>query len=185
MVHHPPGLVEPTIEYVSLKQAFVSLLIVSSVVAIHGKGAHPAHTWGALLASDRNPRDPSSHVNWLDNEDMLPAILPTARVLRFGYLSEWFGENALKTRAASIGEKLLDELKSLRLDAIDRPLIFIGHSFGGLVILKASLLWAYRRLDYLPRPVHASSQAGGMEMAVYLRLYHWSRLSWNSISRDT
>ena len=113
------------------------LLILVSLVAIHGKGAHPAHTWSALIAN-RDSHDAASYVNWLDSDDMLPAVLPTARVLRFGYLSEWFGENALETRAASIGEKLLAELKSLRLDAIDRPLIFVGHSFGGLVILKVS-----------------------------------------------
>jgi alpha-beta hydrolase superfamily lysophospholipase len=67
---------------------------------------------------------------------MLPAVLPSARILRYGYLSEWFGESALKTRAASIGERLLEELKTVRSDVPDRPLIFIGHSFGGLVVLK-------------------------------------------------
>jgi hypothetical protein len=67
---------------------------------------------------------------------MLPAVLPAARILRYGYLSEWFGENALRTRAASIAERLLDELQAYRRDNVDRPLIFIAHSFGGWVVIK-------------------------------------------------
>jgi hypothetical protein len=67
---------------------------------------------------------------------MLPAVLPTARILRYGYLSEWFGENALSTRAANIAGRLLEELQSSRSDALDRPLIFIAHSFGGLVVVR-------------------------------------------------
>jgi pimeloyl-ACP methyl ester carboxylesterase len=105
---------------------------------VHGKGAHPADTWSTLINPSRDPRNPASFVNWLDNEEMLPAVLPNARVLRYGYLSEWFGENALRTRAASIGARLLDELESMRLEATDRPLILVGHSFGGLVIVKVS-----------------------------------------------
>ena len=65
-----------------------ALLIETSVVAIHGKDAHPAHTWSALLSPDRDPKDPSSYINWLDDDTMLPAVLPTAQVLRYGYLSE-------------------------------------------------------------------------------------------------
>ena len=70
---------------------------------------------------------------------MLPAAFPTARILSYGYRSDWFGEAALNTRAATIAEGLLDELRTARKDAPLRPLIFIAHSFGGLVLLKVSL----------------------------------------------
>jgi hypothetical protein len=70
---------------------------------------------------------------------MLPAAFPAARILRYGYRSDWFGEAGLNNRAATIAEGLLDELHTARKDASLRPLIFVAHSFGGLVLLKVSL----------------------------------------------
>jgi alpha-beta hydrolase superfamily lysophospholipase len=69
---------------------------------------------------------------------MLPAAFPAARILGYGYRSDWFGEAALNTRAATIAEGLLDELQTARKDAPARPLIFVAHSFGGLVLMKVS-----------------------------------------------
>ena len=67
---------------------------------------------------------------------MLPAAFSAARILRYGYRSDWFGEAALDTRAATIAESLLDELQSSREDCSNRPLLFIAHSFGGLILMK-------------------------------------------------
>ena len=96
-------------------------------------------TWSTLRGPDLDRRNPASWINWLDDEEMLPAAFPTARILSYGYRSDWFGEAALNTRAATIAEGLLDELRTARKDAPLRPLIFIAHSFGGLVLLKVSL----------------------------------------------
>lgn len=110
-------------------------------MAIHGKGVHPANTWSTLRSSNLDRKDPTSWTNWLDDNEMLPAAFPKARILRFGYRSDWFGEAAIKTRAASIAEGLLAELQSARKDDPDRPLIFVAHSFGGLILLKVSFVW--------------------------------------------
>jgi alpha-beta hydrolase superfamily lysophospholipase len=67
---------------------------------------------------------------------MLPAEFPTGRILRYGYRAEWFGADALKTRAGIISENLLDRLSALRVREPTRPLIFVAHSFGGLVVVK-------------------------------------------------
>jgi hypothetical protein len=45
---------------------------------------------------------------------MLPDALPTARILRFGYDSQWFGDNAIKQRLSTVAESLLHSLQSER-----------------------------------------------------------------------
>ncbi|KAF5508836.1 NACHT, LRR and PYD domains-containing protein 10 [Colletotrichum fructicola] len=76
------------------------------IVAVHGLGAHPEHTWEGKSTDKVKPR-----VHLL--RDLLPRAFPTARIMSFSYNSDW-----------------LD--KAFRL-----PIIFIGHSFGGIVIKQA------------------------------------------------
>jgi predicted alpha/beta hydrolase family esterase len=114
-------------------------LTADSIVAIHGKGAHPVDTWGALRSPGLDVNEQANWINWLEDRQMLPAEFPAARIFRYGYPSDWFGEFAVKTRAATIAEGLLDELNDIRGAHTDRPLIFIAHSFGGLVLIKVNL----------------------------------------------
>lgn len=56
-------------------------------------------------------------VNWLQKEDMLPAIVPNARIMRFGYKSKWMGdesEGPTRTSVRTISPRLLDALKRKR-----------------------------------------------------------------------
>ncbi|SRR6266516_3739064 len=76
--------------------------MICSVVAVHGIGANPDYTWT------------TSGVNWLEAEEMLPKAIPTARIMRFGYESRWFGENPIKQRLSTVAESLLRALKSER-----------------------------------------------------------------------
>ena len=127
-----------TLEYDCKLPCIDTTLTSKSIVAIHGKGAEPSRTWGQLRAAHLNPRDPDSYVNWLDDDEMLPAEFPTARIFRFGYLSEYYGEERLSTRPGVIAEDLLRELHFVRRDTPKRPLIFLAHSFGGLVLMKVA-----------------------------------------------
>ncbi len=77
-------------------------LTVYSIVAVHGIGAHPDDTWV------------TKGVNWLQDEAMLPKTIPNARILRFGYNSRWFGEDAVKARLQSIAKSLLAYLREER-----------------------------------------------------------------------
>ena len=45
---------------------------------------------------------------------MLPQALPRARIMRFGYNSQWFGENAIKQRLSTVAEALLRALRAER-----------------------------------------------------------------------
>lgn len=97
------------------------------IVAVHGLGAIPDITW----------KESKSGVNWLSDPQMLPSRTPEARILRFGYDSLWLGKEAIRTRLPTIADKLLLVLARERQQDPMRPLIFIGHCFGGLVIQRA------------------------------------------------
>ena len=69
------------------------------VVAVHGIGANPDWTWTI------------NKVNWLEHRDMLPHAIPRARIMRFGYDSQWFGEDPIKQRLSTVAEELLSCLR--------------------------------------------------------------------------
>jgi hypothetical protein len=52
--------------------------------------------------------------NWLESPDMLPKAIPKARIMRYGYDSQWFGENAVKQRLATVAKELLFWLEQAR-----------------------------------------------------------------------
>ncbi|KAI9856990.1 MAG: hypothetical protein M1824_005022 [Vezdaea acicularis] len=106
------------------------LAAIVDIIAIHGIGAHPDDTWCKKVGDGVDQH----YVNWL--QDMLPAAVSNTRILRYGYESQWFGDNAISTKVPIIAKRLLEQLKLLRVNCPDRPLIFIAHCFGGLVVLK-------------------------------------------------
>ncbi|CAN9124810.1 unnamed protein product [Alternaria alternata] len=106
---------------------------IIDIVAIHGIGAHPDDTWCKHVGPAESPQ----RVNWLQAEDMLPAIAPHARIMRYGYQSQWFGEGAMRQNASILAQRLLLALRRKREEYPHRPLLFIAHCFGGLVVLKA------------------------------------------------
>ncbi|VTO83117.1 unnamed protein product, partial [Fusarium graminearum] len=99
------------------------------IVAVHGLGAHPVHTW------EGKPSTGSlSKLHLL--RDLLREDFPTARISSFAYNSDWLVDAPEKT-AQQIGRRLLEKLSQHRGDSQRLPIIFIGHSFGGIVIKEA------------------------------------------------
>ncbi|KAF3921277.1 hypothetical protein ABW21_db0206946 [Orbilia brochopaga] len=119
--------------------------ITIDIVAVHGLAADPDWTW---TLSTKQADGTKKEVNWLKDENMLHAALPTARILRFGYDSIWYGAGAVKQRLANISNELLTDLKYERRGCEDRPIIFVGHCFGGLVMQKAYNLAKANDIDY-------------------------------------
>lgn len=82
--HSPLGLdvlvegVEPTVEYIPpvyyRSLAATDVFLGSSIVAIHGLNGHREKTWTA-----------ANQVNWLRDANMLPSIVPNARIMSWGY----------------------------------------------------------------------------------------------------
>ncbi|KAH7094910.1 hypothetical protein FB567DRAFT_556321 [Paraphoma chrysanthemicola] len=111
----------------------------SNVIVSYSRlGAIPNITWC----------ERKSGINWLSQETMLPSATPRARILRFGYDSIWMGRTPIRTSLSTIAYKLLLSLNMRRLENLQRPLIFIGHCFGGLVIQRALNLAKMQQNDY-------------------------------------
>ncbi|KAI9808253.1 MAG: hypothetical protein M1825_004710 [Sarcosagium campestre] len=98
------------------------------IVAVHGLGGDAIDTW----------THPKSKAFWL--KDFLPKQIPDARVMTFGY-------NAAAAFEQSTAE-VIDHAKSLLTSLVDkreeseevhRPLIFVAHSLGGIVVKQALL----------------------------------------------
>lgn len=102
-----------------------------SVVAVHGIGVNPKSTWVHS----------KTKVNWLSDTTMLPEALPKARIMTYNYESYWFGDNAVKQTVSKVANKMLLALRDKREECRDRPIIFLGHCFGGLVIQEVSILF--------------------------------------------
>ncbi|UZP45120.1 hypothetical protein NXS19_012932 [Fusarium pseudograminearum] len=99
------------------------------VVAVHGLGSDVDRTW------TWRPDDPEQSVHWLKDSDMLRRKIPNARILAYNYDSTWLYD-APRVRAESCGKALIYGLDNFREreGTRDRPIIFLAHSFGGLVI---------------------------------------------------
>ncbi|KAF4966894.1 hypothetical protein FSARC_5507 [Fusarium sarcochroum] len=95
------------------------------VVAVHGFGAHPYWTWTR------------EQKHMLKDSDMLPQFFPGARILVFGYHSENPTAKTVDRQIAVLAVELLRLLCNMRTGDDKRPLVFIGHSFGGNIIEKA------------------------------------------------
>ncbi|KAJ3579438.1 hypothetical protein NPX13_g1123 [Xylaria arbuscula] len=108
------------------------------ILAIHGIGANPDHTWV----------DRKTKINWLNHQTMLPDALPNARIMAYNYESFWFGDNAVKQSLRSVAEKLLRAITEARIECLDRPIILIGHCFGGLVALECYVVAAMHSTQY-------------------------------------
>ena len=98
-----------------------------SIIAVHGLNPtntefHAEATW---TVEDKL---------WL--RDFLPSQLPSARVLLFGYNANV----AFETSIAGVREQainLLNRIASKREEAEDRPIVFVAHSLGGIVVKRA------------------------------------------------
>jgi hypothetical protein len=97
-------------------------------VAVHGLGGHRNETWTG-----------STNKNWL--RDFLPQQLEDegipARVMSFGYDSRTAFTKAV-TDIDDVANMLLDRVKGEResIEEKSRPLIYIAHSLGGIVVKK-------------------------------------------------
>ena len=104
------------------------------VVAVHG------------LDPLNNPKSCCRHMDLLQTaslwlKDFLPLRAKTIRVLLYGYNSSAvFGASTTGVHGAA--ENLLAYLRIKRKDSPDRPIVWVAHSLGGIVVEKA-IITAY------------------------------------------
>jgi len=105
---------------------------IVDIVAIHGLDGHREESWKA-----------KNGVLWL--RDLLPKKIPKARILSYGYDANTRGHEQLSVEtldghATALVSKLA--LKREETSTKERPIIFLAHSLGG-IILKNALIHAY------------------------------------------
>ncbi|KAF8526941.1 hypothetical protein BU17DRAFT_28331, partial [Hysterangium stoloniferum] len=99
------------------------------IVAIHGLDGHREESFTA-----------DNGVLWL--RDLLPKALPSARILTYGYDARTHGENRSQQTFYDISVDFVVKLAAYRLfsGTDHRPLIFIAHSFGGIMLKNVTSL---------------------------------------------
>jgi hypothetical protein len=142
----------------------VVVLTAHSVVFVHGFTGHPRRTWtyvGEVPQENRathsydNSESPSKFRRLLSSDsskrtaarkavfwpqDLLPTTLPNARVYTYGYdsnIRHRLGTPANKSTVYDLGHDLLLSLEAKRNCQPSRPLIFVAHSLGGIVVKEA------------------------------------------------
>ncbi|KAL3475982.1 hypothetical protein BJX99DRAFT_270797 [Aspergillus californicus] len=99
------------------------------IVAVHGMNIanrpdHAENTW----------TDQETDTNWL--KDLLPSVIPYARILAYCYNANiLFGASAAGIKEQA--DNLLLCLSNKRKAAPARPIIFITHSMGGILVKEA------------------------------------------------
>ncbi|KAI1201427.1 Alpha/Beta hydrolase protein [Nemania serpens] len=106
------------------------------IIAVHGLNGHYRNTW------TYKPGSPAETM-WL--ADLLPDQLPGSRVMSFEYDAsvESMAVGTIRDIARTMFELLKDKRENL-----DIPIVFIGHSLGGIVIKQALVLAEQSERDF-------------------------------------
>jgi len=135
-------------------------------VFVHGFTGHPQRTWSQkqgvnhpqnedddnhdserqskiqkLLSSashHQGRKEVSKPIYW--PRDLVPITVPNSRVLTYGYdthIRHWAGSAVDKSTVYDIAWDFLVSLEAERRDEPSRPLLFVAHSLGGIVVKEA------------------------------------------------
>ena len=107
------------------------------IVAVPGLGAHPEFTWKS-----------KNKVDWIRDSNMLPGKVTNARIMIFEYESQWFGRDSINQRLSIVADQLVQALYKRRLRDTKRPIVFVCHSLGGIIVEKAIVTAKLRQSDY-------------------------------------
>ncbi|KAK2748457.1 hypothetical protein FQN55_004397 [Onygenales sp. PD_40] len=113
------------------------------IVAVHGLNGNATATWTAR----------PENICWLNHPDFLPKYIRNARVLVWGYnanVSSITGPTS-SNRILQHAQTLVHQLEADRdlEDANARPIIFLCHSLGGVIVKRAIAYSASRKAPTL------------------------------------
>ncbi|RDW73350.1 hypothetical protein BP6252_07257 [Coleophoma cylindrospora] len=114
---------------------------IADIVVVHGLASSQT-TWEAReepAQPDLKPQNasqalPATKLSWV--HDFLPQENLNCRIMVFNHNTRW-EDNALSKSLSDHGDDLVRALSRARQKSENRPIIFIGHSFGGLIIKQA------------------------------------------------
>ena len=135
--------------------------VIADLVFIHGLQGHPRKTWQSSVTPQQHTLGRNPFKRWRGQQrakeepgvfwpaDLIPQDFPKLRVLTYGYDSKVTGYYASSTSKNGIfdhGNSLLNALSRERTNLAVRPIIFVVHSLGGLVV-KQALIEARKRMS--------------------------------------
>ncbi|POS78528.1 hypothetical protein DHEL01_v203086 [Diaporthe helianthi] len=94
------------------------------IITVHGLSGHPHNTWTNFDTSHYWPMQ------------SLPQDVPRARIMAFGYSTTVSPFNKSTAIVSDVAKQLISHLINKRksLEEKQRPIIFIAHSLGGIVV---------------------------------------------------
>ena len=156
------GRTEPTVRLNDLTTLYIpsdGSETIADIIFVHGLQGHPRKTWESTTRIERRIRwrnslatlwkpkdgvskDSTKRIFWPSH--LLPADYANFRVLTYGYdshISRYFRSPANKLNLSQLGEDLLNRVNGerRRSKAVGRPIIFVAHSLGGLLVKEAIL----------------------------------------------
>ncbi|KAL2202595.1 hypothetical protein CC79DRAFT_1164027 [Sarocladium strictum] len=140
------------------------------IVFVHGLGGHALKSWWHSSSTAAVP--------WIADPDFLGEIYEKARIMTFGYNAD-LRRKVSSHRIIDHANDLLEGLVEVRRKSQGRPLMFVAHSMGGLVVKKALLLCQdderyqdilemRRSIIFLGTPHQGSEQADNLQVLLGL-----------------
>ena len=126
--------------------------VIADLVFVHGLQGHPRRTWQSSVTPQQHTLGRHPFKRWKagssDKEgtgvfwpaDLIPQDFPNLRVLTYGYDSKvtgYYASSKSKNGIFDHGNSLLNALNRERTNLSNRPIIFVAHSLGGLVVKQA------------------------------------------------
>jgi len=129
--------------------------ILADIIFVHGLQGNARKTWQADIEAPAGKRSfldgvrKKKHSECVDSSDtifwpadLLPDDYKNLRILTYGYdsnVSHYFGGPANKLNLSQLGEGLLNRVvgERRRSKADSRPIVFVAHSLGGLLVKEA------------------------------------------------
>ncbi|KAF8535039.1 hypothetical protein BDD12DRAFT_754194, partial [Trichophaea hybrida] len=94
------------------------------LIAVTGLAGHAFGSW----------RNRETHQMWL--KDLLPHDVQNIRIMSYGYNSSLLGHRKAENRLLDYQRLFIQDIENARSGFKTRPIIFIGHSLGGILILQ-------------------------------------------------
>ncbi|KAM5447020.1 hypothetical protein MaudCBS49596_006201 [Microsporum audouinii] len=100
------------------------------IIFVHGLNGDCIETW----------KHGDAEVPWIMDKSFLgDDLYKRARIMTFGYNANVF-KNVTTSRVIDHANKLLEDLCGRRINCKGRPIVFVAHNLGGLVVKKAMIL---------------------------------------------
>lgn len=135
--------------------------VTADLVFVHGLQGHPQRTWQSSARAQHHKSGLNPLKRWKPQQkdkdeaglfwpaDLIPLDFPTLRVLTYGYdsvVTRGHASSTSKNRLFEHGNSLLNALSRSRNNLSNRPIIFVAHSLGGLVV-KEAMIEARKRVN--------------------------------------